>query len=62
MKLFSIIALFTISFVVEGAFWASAVQPVILGIGALLSAIDLEVIDIEPIEWSNIFSLEKTDD
>ena len=35
---------------VKGAWWVAAVQPVILSLGAVFSAIDL---DLEPIEWRN---------
>ena len=51
MKLSDIVALLTLSVMVKGA-WLAAVQPVILSIGALLSAIDLDVLD-EKIEWKN---------
>ena len=36
----------TLSVVVRGTWWASAVQPVILSIGAVLAAIDLDVLDV----------------
>ena len=45
MKLKGIFALFTLSAMVKGAWWAAAVQPIILSIGAILGAIDLEVLD-----------------
>ena len=50
MKLSSIFALFTLSVMVEGAFWAAAVQPIILSLGAVMSAIDLEVLDLQQID------------
>ena len=40
MKLRDIFAIFTLSFMVKGAWWAAAIQPVILGFGAILTAID----------------------
>ena len=40
MKLSDLFVLFTLSVMVKGAWWAVAVQPVILGFGAILSAID----------------------
>ena len=46
MKLFDIPALFALIVMVKGTLWAAAVQPVILSIGALLTAIDLDVLDI----------------
>ena len=39
MKLQSIFALFALSEIVNGAFWAAAAQPVILSIGALFAAL-----------------------
>ena len=45
MKLIDILALFTLIVMVQGTFWASAVQPVILSLGAVLTAIDLDVLD-----------------
>ena len=47
MKLRSILALSTLCVIVKGAWWAAAVQPVILSLGAVLSAIDLDVLDIQ---------------
>ena len=44
---------------VRGAWWAAAAQPVILSIGAILAAIDLDVLDIQPIEWKNWLKFEK---
>ena len=57
MKLQFIFALFTLIFTVKGAWWTAAVQPVILSIGAVLSAIDLDILDVQPLEWTklNIF-------
>ena len=49
MKLRDILTLFTLSVIVKGAWWAAAVQPVILGLGAMYTAIDLDVIDVQPI-------------
>ena len=56
MKLGSIFALFTLSTIVKGAWFIAAVQPVILSIGAILAAIDLDVIDIQPIKFRNFFA------
>ena len=38
MKLLTIFALFTLVVMVKGAFWAAAISPVILSIGALFTA------------------------
>ena len=59
MKLAEIFLLFTLSVMTKGAWLAAVVQPVILSIGAILSAIDLEV--LEPIEWKNFLKSDKDD-
>ena len=53
MKLTLLFALTTLSVMVKSAFWAAAVQPVILSLGAILSAVDLDVLDVQPIKWNN---------
>ena len=45
MKLSEIVVLFGVFVMAKGAWWAAAVQPVILSIGALFAALDL---DLEP--------------
>ena len=50
MKIKGIFALFTLIVMVKGAWWVAAMQPVILSLGAVFSAISL---DLEPIEWRN---------
>ena len=45
MKLIDIFALFTLSVMVKGAWLAAIVQPVILGLGAVFSSFDLDVLD-----------------
>ena len=47
MKLTVIFVLFTLSVKVKGAWWAAAAQPVILGLGAILSAMDLDVLELQ---------------
>ena len=54
MKLSGIFALFSLSVLVKGTWWAAAVQPVILSLGAVLSAIDLDGFDIQTIELRNL--------
>ena len=49
MKLRDIFALLSLSVIVKGTWLAAAIQPVILSLGALFSAIDLDVLDVEPI-------------
>ena len=53
--LLTIFVLFTITEIVKSAFWAAAVQPVILGLGAVFSALDQDVldVDIKPIDLKN---------
>ena len=47
MKLSGIFAVLSLSVMVKGAFWAAAVQPVILGLGAIFAALDS---DLEPMQ------------
>ena len=47
MKLRDIFALFALSVRVNGFVWAAAVQPVILSLGAMLAAVNLDVLDIQ---------------
>ena len=56
MRLRGIFALFTLVVMAKGAWWVAAVQPVILSIGAFLTAIDLDVLDLQ----LNRLKLEKT--
>ena len=51
MKLTFIFTLFTLAVIVKGAWWAAAVQPVILGLGAVLASFDLDVLDVQSMEW-----------
>ena len=46
MKLRDILALFTLIVMVRGAWLAAAVQPVIMSLGAVMSAVDLDVLDV----------------
>ena len=61
MKLSDIFALLALSVIVKGAWWIPAVQPVILSIGAILTAFDLDVLEVKPVEWRNwqIFKSDK---
>ena len=65
MKIRDIFALFMLSMIVKGTWWAAAVQPVILSLGAVLTAFDKDVLNLEPIQWKNwlpyINKLEKED-
>ena len=53
MKSIDIFALFTLSVIVKGTWLAAAVQPVILSLGTVLAALDLDVLDVQPIKWKN---------
>ena len=53
MKLKGIFALLALSVVVKGTWWAAAVQPVILSLGAVFTALNHDVLDINPIEWQS---------
>ena len=46
MKLRNIFTVFAIFVMVRGTWWAAAVQPVILSLGTVLSAVDLDVLDV----------------
>ena len=53
MKLRSIFVVFTLLVVVKGAWMAAIVSPVVLGLGAVLSAIDQEVLNVQSFEWKS---------
>ena len=54
MKLTVIFALFALIVMVKGTWWAAAVQPFILSLGAILGTIDSDVLNVESIEWRNL--------
>ena len=58
MKLLSIIVLFALC-EVGNCWWTVAAQPLILSIGALFAALDLDVqpmLDAQPIEWQKLLT------
>ena len=59
MKLTGIFVLFALSVNVNGAWFAAAVQPVLLSLGAVLGVLNLDELDIQPIEWRNFMDLKK---
>ena len=60
MKLSNIIALLSLSVLVKGLVWTAALaQPLVLGLGALLGAIDLDVLDIHHIEFKSFLHFAK---
>ena len=55
MKLISILALYALSVMVNGAWWIAAVQPVILSMGAVFAALDLDLqpmLDLQPSDFN----------
>ena len=68
MKLITILTIFSLSIIVKGAWWAAAVQPVILGFGAAFAALDHDVVDTnffgwrDFIKWIPWIGKEKQDD
>ena len=53
MKVFSIFALLTLIVMVKGTWWTAVASPVILSLGAILGALDLDVLNVESIEGQN---------
>ena len=51
MNLITIFALLSLAVTVRGAWWAAAAQPVILGLGAVMGALNLDIFDAQPIKW-----------
>ena len=49
MKFTVLFVIISLSVIVKGTFWAAAVQPFVLGLGAMLGTVDLDVLDVEPI-------------
>ena len=52
MKLNTILALLMLIVMAKGAWLAAAAQPVILGLGALLGVLNMDVFDAQPIQWN----------
>ena len=50
MKLKCLFAFLSLSLMVKGTWWAAAVQPVILSLGAVLTTINQDVLDVESIQ------------
>ena len=53
MKLKVVFALLSLIIIVKSAFWAAAVQPFILSLGAIFATIDHHLLDLETFKWSN---------
>ena len=52
MQLNTFFALFTLVMMVKGAWFAAVAQPVILGLGAVMGALNMDVFDAQPITWN----------
>ena len=50
MKLTLIFAILSLCVIVKGTWWAAAVQPVILSLGAVLTTINQDVLDVASIQ------------
>ena len=63
MRLLDIFALFGLSVMVNGAWWAAAMQPVFLSVGAVFAAFDLDLepfLNAKPIDFRNLMAPKKT--
>ena len=61
MKKSAIVALYALSAIVEGTWWIAIAQPIILSLGTVLTAINMDVLnlDIQTIELRNWLPLDK---
>ena len=62
MRLLDIFALFGLSVMVNGAWWAAAMQPVLLSVGAVFAAFDLDLepfLNAKPIDFRNLMAPKK---
>ena len=62
MKTSCIFAVFALSVFVEGAFWAAAVQPIILSIGAAFAALNIDAQPFLDVDWKNLLILKNDKD
>ena len=53
MNLTYLFTIITLCVTVKGAWWAAAVNPVILSLGAIFGAVDLDVLDVQSIQWKS---------
>ena len=54
MKTSCIFVVFTLGMFVEGAFWAAAVQPIILSFGAAFAALSIDAQPFLDVDWKNL--------
>ena len=61
MKTICIFAVFTLSLVVNGAWWVAAAQPIILTFGAAFAALNLDVQSLIDVDWKSliVFKIDK---
>ena len=52
MKLNTVFALLMLIVLAKGAWLAAAAQPVILGLGAVMGVLNMDVFDAQPIRWA----------
>ena len=64
MKVTIVLALIQLGVLVEATWWAAAAQPVLLGFGAILTALNLNEVldDVKPIEIRNWLSQADTEE
>ena len=55
MKLRGIFALFTIVVMVKATWWSAAVQPLVLSLGAVMTATNSDVLDAHSFEWKELW-------
>ena len=54
MKLSCVFVAYLLSVIVEGAWWAAAVQPIILGFGAVFTALNQDEQPILDFDWNRV--------
>ena len=54
-----VLVIFALTVMVNGAWWATAVQPVILSIGAAFAALNSDLQPILDINWRNVLTFKK---
>ena len=54
MNLIDIVALLTMSVMVNGAWYTAVTQPVMLGVGAAFASIDLDVLNVHFFDWNKL--------
>ena len=55
MRIREVFTLFALSVIVKGSLWAAAVQPIILSLGAMMAAVDQDVLNVHFFDWKSWF-------